>query len=81
MCPEAADQDGERSRGQDLGGVAEVTWFAQLREERLRGDLIAAYSFLKGGRRWAGADLLSPVTSNGTQGDGMKLHQRRSDWT
>ncbi|KAK4823355.1 hypothetical protein QYF61_001703 [Mycteria americana] len=44
---------------------------------RLRGDLIAVYNFLKAGSGGGGADLLSLVTSNRTQGNGMKLHQEK----
>ena len=37
MCPEKGVQDGEESRGQDLGAAAEVTWLVQLGEEKAEG--------------------------------------------
>jgi len=45
-----------------------------LEKSRLRGHLIAAYTFLKLGSGEGGADL-SLVTSRRTQGQGEKLHQ------
>ena len=44
-----------------------------LDNRRLKGDHITVYNFLKGGSGRGGADLLSLVTSDGTQGNGMKL--------
>ncbi|GAB0185885.1 hypothetical protein GRJ2_001053800 [Grus japonensis] len=37
VCPEEGNQDGERSRGQDLQGAAEVPWFVQFGEEKAEG--------------------------------------------
>ncbi|GAB0195585.1 hypothetical protein GRJ2_002023800 [Grus japonensis] len=48
-----------------------------LEKRRLRGDLIVAYSFLTRGSEGAGADLLPLVTSDRTQGNGMKLRWGR----
>ncbi|GAB0179749.1 hypothetical protein GRJ2_000440200 [Grus japonensis] len=48
-----------------------------LEKKRLRGDLIAVYNFLRGDNGGGGADLLSLTTSDKTQGNDMKLHQRK----
>ena len=46
-----------------------------LENRRLRGDLIALYSFLRRGSREGGAELFSLVSGGTTPGNGSKLYQ------
>ena len=50
---------------------------SSLEKRRLRGNLITLYSFPRRGRGEGGAELFSLVPTDGTRGNGSKLHQGR----
>ncbi|KAK4824957.1 hypothetical protein QYF61_021645 [Mycteria americana] len=63
--------------GMSYEGQLRTLGLSSLGKRRLRGDLIALYSFLTRGSEEGGADLFSLVSSDRMCGNGSKLHLER----
>ena len=73
MWPEEAIQGGERFLRKNVQGEQlRSLGLLILQKRRLRDDLITVHSFLEGSSTGGGGDLICLVTSDRTQGNGMK---------
>ncbi|KAK4831948.1 hypothetical protein QYF61_020325 [Mycteria americana] len=76
MHPKEGNKAGERAEGVSCEEQLRTLGLSNL-EMRLRGDLIALYSFPKSGSGEGGADLFSLRSRDRTRRNGSKLHQGR----
>jgi len=75
----------QRRATQMIRGLEHLSYEERLREsrqfslerKRLRGDLIAAFQYLKGAYKKAGKGLFTRACSNRTRGNGFKMKENR----
>ena len=76
MCPETSDEAAKGLEQKSYGGLLREPALFSLEKKRLRGDLIALCSSLKGGWSKVGVSLLSQLAAKGQEAM-FKLSQGR----